>query len=94
VNEAEHVTRQLRITGRVQGVGYRWSMAQQAQRLGVSGWVRNQLDGSVQAVASGPLHLVQVLIAWAKVGPSLAQVDGVEVTVLDVEPARNGFEQR
>jgi acylphosphatase len=88
------VTRQLSITGRVQGVGYRWSMAQEARRLGVNGWVCNRLDGSVEAVASGSPHGVQALIDWAKGGPALARVDGVVVEVVNGEPVCNGFEQR
>jgi acylphosphatase len=88
------ITRQLRITGRVQGVGYRWSMVEAALRLGVIGWVRNRPDGSVEAVVSGVPHGVQALIDWAERGPPQAQVQSVAVTALDVEPLPNGFEQR
>lgn len=74
------LTRHLRITGRVQGVGYRWNMAREAQRLGLAGWVRNRGDGSVEALAHGAAPAVQALIAWAQRGPELARVDGVAVS--------------
>jgi len=89
-------TRHLRITGRVQGVGYRWHMAQQAQALNIKGWVRNRLDGSVEALAHGPADAVQALIDWAHQGPVMAQVQAVQVsdaTLDDNEPLK-GFEQR
>ena len=91
------VTRHLRITGRVQGVGYRWNMARQAKALGLSGWVRNREDGSVEAVASGPANAVQALVDWARRGPELARVDRVVVSeVLEVLEVviGGGFEQR
>ncbi len=84
------LTRHLRITGRVQGVGYRWHMTEEARRLGLTGWVRNRLDGSVEAVAQGPADAVQALVDWAQRGPSLARVD--EVVVGDAEGAFEGFE--
>ena len=89
------VTRHLRITGRVQGVGYRWNMAQQAQALGITGWVRNRRDGSVEALATGPAEAVLALIEWAQRGPELARVDGVEVKeALGAAEVLGGFEQR
>ena len=95
MNTPEPVTRHLRITGRVQGVGYRWSMAQQATALGLSGWVRNRRDGSVEALACGPADAVQALIDWAQRGPELARVEGVAVQeALGAAEVLNGFEQR
>jgi acylphosphatase len=87
------ITRHFRITGRVQGVGYRWNMARQARALGLTGWVRNRLNGSVEAQASGPADAVQALVAWAHHGPELARVDGVVVSTVEAAEPCQGFEQ-
>jgi len=70
----------LLISGRVQGVGYRESMVHQAQRLGVSGWVRNRRDGDVEAVVDGAQASLQAMIAWAHRGPPSARVTAVKVS--------------
>ena len=70
----------LRIHGRVQGVGFRESMRFEAERLGVSGWVRNRRDGSVEAAVDGAIESVEAIIAWARVGPRSARVVSVEVS--------------
>ena len=88
------ITRHLRITGRVQGVGYRWNMARQANALGLRGWVRNRVDGSVEALVAGPGEVVQALIDWARRGPEMARVDGVVVSEGDAGEMPGGFEQR
>ena len=73
------VTRHLVITGLVQGVWYRESMREVAEGLGVTGWVRNRSDGSVEAVIQGETGSVEALIDWARRGPPQARVTNVAV---------------
>lgn len=73
------VTRHLSISGLVQGVGYRWATVAEARRLGLAGWVRNRMDGSVEAVVQGPPEAVRGLIEWAHRGPPGAMVRQVMV---------------
>ncbi len=72
--------RRLCIQGRVQGVGYRWSLCEQANRLGLSGWVRNRCDGSVEALVIGRSAAIDDLLTWAQRGPPMARVDKVTVS--------------
>jgi len=70
-------TRQIRVSGRVQGVGFRYALRDEARRLGLCGWVRNCVDGTVQALLQGEDGPVAGLVAWARRGPRLAHVDEV-----------------
>ena len=74
------VSKHLSIHGHVQGVGYRQSMHEAATQLGLSGWVRNRQDGTVEALACGSADRVQALIDWARRGPAFARVTQVVVT--------------
>ena len=85
------ICKQLHIHGLVQGVGYRWSLAREAQRLGVTGWVRNRRDGSVEAMVSGSDAEIGSLVAWAHRGPAAAHV--VRVEVRDAQGEFETFEQ-
>jgi acylphosphatase len=69
--------RQVRITGRVQGVGYRAWIEHQARNHNLEGWVRNRRDGSVEALFAGPENLIAEMIERCRRGPSSARVDDV-----------------
>ncbi len=71
------------IEGRVQGVWYRGWTAQQAERLGLSGWVRNLRDGRVEAVFSGNEADVETMLKLCRKGPPLARVDNIMVSESD-----------
>ena len=88
------ITRRLTIRGRVQGVGFRDALCDEALERGVAGWVRNRTDGSVEALVQGPPDRVAELIAWARRGPPASRVDDLQVEAGDDEPAHAGFERR
>ncbi len=73
----ERVARHLIVTGRVQGVAFRWSAQTRALELGVDGWIRNLADGRVETWVEGPPAAVEAMTAWLRRGPSLARVDGI-----------------
>lgn len=94
------VKARLKIHGRVQGVFYRQSTREKARELGLSGWVKNMPDGTVEALAAGPEEVVKQLIEWCGNGPAYARVDRVDVQLIpqeevDGEPFPEGpFEVR
>lgn len=67
-----------RVRGRVQGVGFRWSAREAAKRLGLTGWVRNAEDGSVEVTAEGKADKLEAFAVWLHRGPLGARVDAVE----------------
>jgi acylphosphatase len=73
------IARRLTIHGRVQGVGFRYALADEARARKLCGWVRNRRDGSVEAVVAGPEADVEALISWAHRGPPAARVSAVAV---------------
>ena len=89
---AQSRTVRVCISGRVQGVWFRGWTAQTAEALGLSGWVRNRRDGTVEAVFSGEDAMVEQMIAACHFGPSHAVVDDVDVTT-EPDFDRVGFEQ-
>ncbi len=70
----------LRMQGRVQGVGYRYSASREAHRLGVSGWVRNTPAGDVELIAEGTADALDRLVVWCRGGPPGAHVTHVQAT--------------
>lgn len=77
------------ISGRVQGVWFRATTKQKAERLGLTGWVRNTYDGNVEAVFEGEENSVQEMLDWCRHGPPLSKVENVEVKN---ESPTNGFD--
>ncbi|MSQ59350.1 MAG: acylphosphatase [Betaproteobacteria bacterium] len=72
-------TKHLLIHGRVQGVGFREAMRYEAKSLGVTGWVRNRLDGSVEALVQGSAGQIESIIGWARRGPPSAHVTRIKI---------------
>ena len=88
------IARRIVVRGRVQGVGFRYSMADAACALNVDGWVRNREDGSVEAFVQGDPPIVERMIAWCRHGPPGARVFAVDVEAGAPDPALSGFATR
>jgi len=82
------------IRGRVQGVGFRYAMITEASPLGLTGWVRNRRDGSVEAFACGVPPALDALVQWAERGPAGARIDECLIAPVAADTALHDFAQR
>lgn len=92
MSQGERRAARLVIGGRVQGVGFRWWTVAEAGRLGLDGWVRNRVDGTVEALVAGEPAAVREMIDRCRQGPRSARVDGLTVTDA-ADPGRSGFRE-
>lgn len=88
------VARRVVVRGRVQGVGYRFTMVGVAAHAGVHGWVRNRRDGTVEAFVQGDGTAVLAVVAWCERGPDGAAVTGVDVEDAAPDDTLRGFATR
>ena len=79
MSEDEHTAIHVRVYGTVQGVGFRYVTRDRAARLGVTGWVRNDRDGSVEVYAEGPRDKIEQFESYLRKGPPSARVRSVDV---------------
>jgi acylphosphatase len=87
------VRRRVRVSGRVQGVWFRASAEREAVARGLSGFARNERDGSVLVEVEGDPGAVEAMVAWCRLGPPRADVTDAEVTDVPVQGSR-GFSTR
>lgn len=73
------INRKIHITGKVQGVFFRKSTREKALTLGITGWAKNESDGSVTIEIEGNLHSIIAMSSWLKTGPPQAEVSGLEI---------------
>jgi acylphosphatase len=88
MGQADEQCRHVRAQGRVQGVGFRESCLRYARQHGITGWVRNRSDGSVEAQLQGSPEALDAMCKWLSHGVPGARVDGLEVL-----PSRGAFER-
>ena len=84
----------VRISGQVQGVFFRDSTRQKAEKLNLAGWVKNLSDGRVEAVFEGPSQKVREMISWCEEGPRHASVENVDTDFEGADGDLHGFEVR
>ena len=81
----------IRVYGRVQGVGFRYSTVQAAVKIGVSGWVRNEWDDTVLVYCEGSTKAVDRFISWCRKGPVLSRVVSLDITDVSYQGLYTGF---
>ena len=91
--DVDITTLRLRIEGSVQAVGFRYFAIGEARRLGVTGWIRNRSDGTVEALASGTTKAVEDFVAICMRGPPGARVTNIDLHQAD-PPTEPGFHRR
>ena len=90
----EKVKAHIFVSGRVQGIFFRQNTQRKAQSLGITGWVKNLTDGRVEAVFEGEKEKVEKIIKWAKRGPILAKVNGIDIKWQEYQGGFDSFEIR
>ncbi len=88
----DNLTVNMKITGKVQGVGFRYFVLRQAQKLGINGWVSNKSNGDVEAFAQGEKADLEQFIAKVKEGPSFSRVEDVSLNWVKEAEQYFGFE--
>ncbi|WP_432720045.1 acylphosphatase [Jeongeupia wiesaeckerbachi] len=81
----EIIAKRLRVHGRVQGVGFRFYTVREALTQGLTGWVRNRSDGSVEVQVQGPADKLDDFLGWIRCGPASARVDRLDIDDADLE---------
>lgn len=79
------------VSGRVQGVGFRYHARKEAQALSIAGWVRNLPDGRVELMIQGEESALEALVAWCRRGPDRGFVTSLEMEELPIDPTLSGF---
>ena len=90
-NQSGRTAVRFLVSGRVQGVGFRYFAQRRALEQGLAGWVRNREDGAVEGEAAGPPAAIEGLLAALRQGPSSARVADVSATPLAAVPPASGF---
>lgn len=88
------IARRVVVHGRVQGVGFRYGVVEAAQSAGLTGWVRNRLDGTVEAFIQGDDAAVERVIGWCRRGPRGSRVMAVDIHDEPVQDALAAFDLR
>ena len=82
---------EIKISGRVQGVGFRYFVVQKARETGINGWVKNTVDGGVLVVAQGPEADLKTFTDYLRIGPTLSRVDRITINKIQLPTVFDNF---